>query len=39
MFDSEILIGLFVVSFPGVFGYLIPTIADYFIEHEGMGYK
>ena len=37
--DTEILTGLFIVGFPVVFGYLIPTIADYFIKRYEENHK
>ena len=34
MFEEDMLVGLFVIGFPVIFGYLIPTVPDYFIKHN-----
>ena len=39
MFEEDLLVGLFVIGFPVVFGYLIPTIADYFIKRYEESHK
>ena len=41
MFEDniEMLIGLFLIGFPIVFGYLIPTVIDYFIKRYEENHK
>lgn len=37
--NDDVMLILFVVVFPVIFGYLIPTIADYFIKRYKENHK